>query len=164
MIRLPFGPVITALIASFFGWFRSRAALQLEILALRHQICVLQRSVKRAKLTSADRLFWIWLCSVWPDWRSGIRIMKASTVVGWHRKGFRLFWTWKIRHGKKGRPVVSKEVRELIRTMSRENPLWGAPKIHGELLKIGIGIGETSVSKYMSAQATAIADVEDVSR
>ena len=75
--------------------------------------------------------------------------MKASTVVGWHRKGFRLFWTWKIRRGKPGRPTVPKEIRELIRTMSRDNPIWGAPKIHGELLKIGIEIGETSVSKYM---------------
>ena len=75
--------------------------------------------------------------------------MKAGTVVGWHRKGFRLFWTWKIRSGKPGRPAVSKEVRELIRTMSRENPLWGAPRIYGELLKLGIQIGETSVSKYM---------------
>ena len=149
IIRLPFGPLVSALIVSFSGWFRSRAAIQLEILALRDQIGVLQRSVKRPKLTSADRLLWTWLCSVWPDWRSGIRIIKASTVVGWHRKGFRLFWTWKIRHGKKGRPVVPKDVRELIRTMSRENPLWGAPKIHGELLKLVIEIGETSVSKYM---------------
>ena len=140
---------MTALIASLSGVFRSRAALQLEILALRHQIGVLQRSVKRPKLTTADRLLWAWLCSVWQDWRSGVHIIKASTVVGWHRKGFRLFWTWKIRRGKPGRPGVPKEVRELIRTMSRENPLWGAPKIHGELLKLGIEIGETSVSKYM---------------
>jgi putative transposase len=146
---LPFGAVVTALIASLSGCLRSRAALQLEIIALRHQIGVLQRSVKRPKLTSADRLLWAWLCSVWHDWRSGVHIIKASTVVGWHRKGFRLFWTWKIRHGKPGRPVVPKEVRELIRTMSRENPLWGAPKIHGELLKLGVAIGETSVSKYM---------------
>ena len=70
-------------------------------------------------------------------------------MLGWHRKGFRLFWTWKIRRGKLGRPSVPKEVRELIRTMSRENPLWGAPRIHGELLKLGIEIGETSVSKYL---------------
>jgi putative transposase len=86
---------------------------------------------------------------VWKDWRSGVHIMKASTVVGWHRKGFRLFWSWKIRRGTLGRPTVPKEVRELIRTMSRENPLWGAPRIYGELLKLGIEIGETSVSKYM---------------
>jgi putative transposase len=75
--------------------------------------------------------------------------MKASTVAGWHRKGFRLCWTWKIRRGKLGRPSVSKEVRELIRTMSGESPLWGAPRIHGESLKRGIEIGETSVSKYL---------------
>lgn len=149
IIRLSFWPLITALIASFSGWFQNRAALQLEILALRHQIGVLQRSVKRPKLTSSDRLLWVWLCSVWKDWRSGVHIMKASTVVGWHRKGFRLFWSWKIRRGAPGRPTVPKEVRELIRTMSRENPLWGAPRIYGELLKLGIEIGETSVSKYM---------------
>jgi hypothetical protein len=76
-------------------------------------------------------------------------IVKADTVVAWHRKGFRMFWTWKIRRGKPGRPAVPREVRELIRRMSRENPGWGAPRIHGELLKLGIDIGETSVSKYL---------------
>jgi putative transposase len=149
IVQLPLGHIFTALIAAVSASFRSHAALQLEILALRHQIGILQRSVKRPKLTPADRLLWAWLCSVWQDWRSNVRIMKASTVVGWHRTGFRLFWTWKIRRGKPGRPVVPQEVRELIRTMSRENPIWGAPKIHGELLKLGIEIGETSVSKYM---------------
>ena len=149
IVRLPFGHIFTALIASVSASFRSRAALQLEILALRHQIGVLQRSVKRPKLTPADRLLWAWLSTAWRDWRSGAFIMKASTVIGWHRKGFRLFWTWKIRRGKQGRPAVPKEVRELIRTISRENPIWGAPRIYGELLKLGIEIGETSVSKYM---------------
>ena len=125
--------------------FRSRAALQLEILALYHQLSVVQRSVKRPKLTPADRLLWAWLCAVWNDWQSGVRIVKASIVIGWHPKGFRrLFWAWKVRHGKSGRPAVPKEVRTLIRTMSRENPLWGAPRIHGELLKLSIDIGETS--------------------
>jgi putative transposase len=76
-------------------------------------------------------------------------------VIGWHRKGFRLFWAWKIRHGKFGRPGVPQEIRELIRTMSRENPIWGAPRIHGELLKLGIDVGETSVSKYMVRRRTA---------
>ena len=75
--------------------------------------------------------------------------MKPATVIGWHRKGFRLFWRWKIRSGKPGRPGVSKDIRSLIRRMSRDNPLWGAPRIHGELLKLGIAHGETSVSKYM---------------
>jgi hypothetical protein len=92
---------------------------------------------------------WAWLSAVWNDWQSSVFIIKASTVIGWHRQGFRLFWSWKVRRGKQGRPAVAKEVRQLIRTMSRENPLWGAPRIHGELLKLGIDIGETSVSKYL---------------
>ena len=148
-LRFPFGHLLSALLTTFFASFRSRAALQLEILALRHQLGVLQRSVKRPKLTPADRFLWAWLSAVWDDWQSSVFIVKASTVIGWHRKGFRLFWDWKIRHGKPGRPGVPKEVRQLIRTMSRENPLWGAPRIHGELLKLGIDIGETSVSKYL---------------
>ena len=132
--------------------FKSRAALQVENLALRHQLGVLHRSVKRPKLTSADRLLLAWLCDVWNDWRSALVIAKPETVIAWHRKGFRLFWTWKVRCGQLGRPAVPKDVRELIRKMSRENPLWGAPRIHGELLKLGIDIGETSVAKYMVRQ------------
>ena len=129
--------------------FRSRAALQVEILALRHQLGVLQRSGKRPKLTPADRLLWIWISAVWREWRSSVLLVQAATVIAWHRQGFRLFWSWKIRRGQPGRPSVPQEIRELIRIMSRENPLWGAPRIHGELLKLGIDIGETSVSKYM---------------
>jgi transposase InsO family protein len=94
-------------------------------------------------------MLWAWLCAVWNDWQSGVFIVQASTVLGWHRKGFRLFWAWKVRYGKPGRPRVPKKVRALIRTLSRENPLWGAPRIHGELLKLGIDIGETSVSQYL---------------
>jgi transposase InsO family protein len=129
--------------------FKSRAALQLENLALRHQLGILRRSVKRPKLTSPDRLFWTWLCEVWIDWRSSLVIVKPETVIAWHRQGFRLFWTWKVRRGQPGRPPVSKEIRQLIRKMSRENSLWGAPRIHGELLKLGIDIGESSVGKYI---------------
>jgi hypothetical protein len=127
---------LSALWTAFFASFRSRAALQLEILALRHQLGVLQRSVKRPKLAPADRLLWAWLCAARNDWQSSVLIVKASTVIGWNRQGFRLFWAWKVRHGKQGRPAVPKEVRQLIRAMSRENPLWGAPRIHGELLKL----------------------------
>jgi hypothetical protein len=111
--------------------FKSRAALQLENLALRHQLCVLQRSVKRPKLAPSDRLLWAWLCAVWSGWRSALVIVKPDTVIAWHRKGFRVFWTWKVRHGRPGRSAVAKDVRELIRKLSRENPLWGAPRIHG---------------------------------
>lgn len=142
-------PAFSALWATFLASFRSRAALEFEILALRHQLGVLQRSVKRPKLSNTDRILGVWLSTVWSEWRTSVFIVKAATVIAWHRKGFRLFWTWKVRHGKAGRPMVAHEVRELIRIMSRENPIWGVPHIHGELLKLGIDIGETSVSKYM---------------
>jgi putative transposase len=141
--------VLSAFFASAVFAFRTRAALQLEILALRHQLGVLQRSVKKPKLNRLDRFLWAWICGSWGEWRSALCIVKPETVIGWHRKGFRLFWTWKVRRGQTGRPRVSKEIRELIRQMSRENPIWGAPRIHGELLKLGIDVGETSVSKYM---------------
>src|SRR4051812_14416522 len=104
--RFHFAPVLRAIFAFAIASFRSRAALQLEVLALRHQIGVLQRSVKRPMLTPADRVLWAWLCCVWTGWQSGVFIVKAATVVGWHRKGFGLFWTWKIRRGKPGRPAV----------------------------------------------------------
>lgn len=140
---------LRALLAGFSSLLKSRAALRLENVALRHQIVVLQRSVCRPRLKATDRWFWVLLSRTWEDWRSALVIVKPNTVLAWHRKAFRLFWIWKIRHGKKGRPALSKEVRCSIRRMSHENPGWGAPRIHGELLKLGIDIGETSVSKYL---------------
>ena len=102
--------------------------LRLENLALRQQLAVLRRSApKRLKLTTADRIFWVWLLRVWDDWKSALMIVKAETVVAWHRKGFGLFWAWRIRRGKPGRPRVPQQVRDLIRTMSRNNPRWSAP-------------------------------------
>ncbi len=105
--------------------------------------------MKRPKRTAADRLLWVWLSEVWINWGSALVIVKPETGIAWHRQAFRLFWTWKVRRGQPGRPSVPKDVRELIRKMSRENPLWGPPRIHGELLKLGIDVGETSVGKYM---------------
>jgi putative transposase len=141
---------LTTLFATLSSVFRSRAALQLENLALRHQIGVLQRSArKRLTLTPVDRILWVWLSRAWSGWRSALAIVQPETVLAWHRAGFRRFWTWKVRRGQPGRPVIPREVRDLIRRMCRENPGWGAPRIHGELLKLGIDIGETSVSKYM---------------
>jgi putative transposase len=141
---------LMTLLATLSSIFRSRAALELENLALRHQIGVLRRTAaKRLKLTSADRLLWICLSRLWRGWRSALTIVKPETVIAWHRAGFRLFWTWKVRCGQPGRPIISPEVRALIRKMCRENPSWGAPRIHGELLKLGINVGESSVSKYM---------------
>ena len=130
--------------------FLSRAALHTEILALRQQVAILKRERPRPSLRMVDRLFWVILSRLWPGWCEALVIVKPETVIGWHRKGFRLFWTWKSRGGKPGRPPVSKEVRGLIRRMSRENPLWGAPRIHGELLKLGIEISQAAVSKYLT--------------
>jgi putative transposase len=141
---------LMAILAAVRDCLRTRAALQIEVLALRHQLNVLQRSVKRPKLTDADRFLWARLSRFWTGWRSALVIVKPETVIAWHCKGFRLVWTWKVRRGQPGRPPVSHEIRKLIRQMSRENPLWGAPRIHGERLKLGIDIGETSVGKYMA--------------
>ena len=140
--------VIAACFASLWASFRTRSALQMEILALRHQLGVLQRWVKRPRLTAVDRLFWAGLSDRWAGWRSALGIVKPEIVIG-YRQAFRRFWTWKVRHGRPGRPSIARETRELIRKMRRENLLWGAPRIHGELLKLGIHIGETSVSKYL---------------
>jgi putative transposase len=141
---------ITTLLATVSSIFCSRASLLLENLALRHQIGVLQRSArKRPKLTSGDRLLWICLSRLWGGWHSALAIVKPETVVAWHRAAFRLFWTWKVRRGQPGRPLIPREVRDLIRKMCRENSGWGAPRIHGELLKLGIDIGLSSVGKYM---------------
>ena len=138
------------LAAAVSATFKSRAALQLENLALGHQLGVLQRSLKRPKLAPPDRLLWVWLCAVWSGWRSALIIVKPNSVIAWHRKSFRLFW--KVRRGRPGRPGVPKNVRERIRRLSRENPLWGAPRIHGERLQFGIDVGETSVGKCASSE------------
>src|SRR5579859_4255930 len=130
--------------------FQTRTALQLEIMARRHQINVLRRSQRgRVGLSRADRLFWTLLRRLWPGWRSTLVIVKPETVIRWHRKGFRLFWTWKSRQRQPGRPELTKDTRDLIRRMSLANPLWGAPRIHGELLKLGLEVSETTVAKHM---------------
>jgi hypothetical protein len=113
-LRFRCSPPLLALAAAFLVSFRNRAAPQLEILALHHQLSALQRSVKRPKLTAADRFLWAWLSAVWEDWQPSSVIMTPATVIGWHRKGSGLFWTWKIRRGKPGRPAVPADVRSLI--------------------------------------------------
>src|SRR5262245_19266741 len=142
--------VVVALLQTALLSWRSRAALHVEILALRHQLHVLQRSrPQRIRLTLADRALWVWLSRVWSGWREASVLVKPGTVVAWHRQGFRLFWRWKSRR-RLGRPSVSTELRALIRTMSNANPLWGAPRIHGELRKLGIDVSQATVAKYMS--------------
>ena len=127
--------------------FRSRRALVLENLALRHQLYVLQRPRSRVCVKNRDRLFWVVLSRFWRDWRKPLTIVQPETVVRWHRQGFRLYWRWKSRH--RGRPRTSPEIRDLVRRMALENPLWGAPRIHGEMLKHGLDVAQATVSKYM---------------
>src|SRR5713101_4762707 len=127
--------------------FRSRAVLELEVLALRHQLHVLRRQRPgRRRLIAFDRLLWVWLYRLWPRSLDAIVLVKPATVVQWHRQGFRLFWRWRSRAG---RPSVDRETRDLVRQMNAANPLWGAPRIHGELLKLGIEISQATVAKYM---------------
>jgi putative transposase len=139
-----------AMLGILTAMFKTSAQLRLENLALRLQRTVLRRSVpKWLKLMAADRIFWVWLRRVRYDWKSALMIVKAETVMAWQRKGFRLFWTWRIHHGKPGGLKVPQEVRDLIRTLSHGNPRWGAPRIHGELLKLAIAITDPTVAKYM---------------
>src|SRR5438128_9373432 len=116
--------VLISFLLSFRVYFRTRSDNQLEILALRHQIVVLQRKTPKPKLKPTDVRLWVWLSQCWPRWRSALLVVKPTTVVDWHRRGFRWYWTWKVRHGHVGRPSVAKEARELIRTLSRNNSIW----------------------------------------
>ncbi len=136
--------IIRAVIAGF----KSRRQLALENVALRHQLDVLQRNAKRPPLKPSDRALWALLTRFLPNWRRHLSIVKPDTVIRWHRAGWRLYWRWRSNPGRGG-PKVSIEVRTLIRRMSLENPLWGAPRIHGELNKLGIEVGETTVARYM---------------
>jgi transposase InsO family protein len=141
--------VLLALLWTLRGFAQSRRVLQLEVLAVRHQLQVLDRSrSRRVRLAKPDRWLWIWLSQVWPGWRTALVMVEPATVIAWHRRGFRLLWTWKSRR-RTGRPTVPTAVRSLIRTMSQTNPLWGALQIHGELVKLGIDVSQATVAKYM---------------
>ena len=142
-------PVVVSLVFALRSAARSRAALHIEILALRHQVAVLNRSrPPRLRLTAPDRVLWAWLSQAWSGWRPALVLVKPDTVLAWHRRGFRLFWTWKSRY-RTGRPAAAPEVRALIRRMAAANPVWGAPRIHGELQKLGISVSQATVAKYM---------------
>jgi len=142
--------ILSALIALLSFRFRSRASLELELIALRHQLTVLRRQRPgRPKLFATDRLLWVWLYRLWPQALHAMVLVKPATVVEWHRKGFRLYWRWKSKSGHPGRPRTSTEIRDLIRQMSMANILWGAPRVHGELLKLGIVVSQATVGRYM---------------
>jgi transposase InsO family protein len=135
---------------ALIGLFRSRSSLEAEILVLRHQLNILRRkSPKRPAFGSIDRLVFAGLYGLAPNVLSALAIVRPETVIRWHRAGLRSYWRWKSK-SLGGGPKLSAEVRKLIRDISLANPLWGAPRIHGELLKLGIDVGQTSVGKYMA--------------
>jgi transposase InsO family protein len=141
---------IIYLLATFIAdLFKSRRRLEVENLFLRHQLNVtLRRAPRRVRLGLGDRALMIWMTRMWPSLLGLTRVVQPATILRWHRCGFRAYWRWKSRT-RPGRPRVERELRDLIRRMSEENPLWGAPRIHGELLKLGFKVAESTVSKYM---------------
>ena len=142
---------LAILVRTLRSTIRTQGELALENLALRQQVAVWKVRQPRPQLTATDRLFWVVLSRLWKNWRSSLQVVRPETVVRWHRQGFRRYWAWKSRH-RRGRPAIGTEGRDLIRRMSRANPLWGAPRIHGELLKLGLTVSQATVSKYMPRQ------------
>ena len=140
--------ILSAVVSLFVFRLRSRAALELKLVALQHQLTVLRRRYPgRPQLSSLDRLLWMVLYRICPRVLDTMALVKPATVVEWHRQGFRFYWRWRSR--RPGRPMISSEIRDLIRRMSIANPLWGAPRIHGELLKLGIKISQATVGRWM---------------
>ena len=141
--------MLTLILTGLLRGVQTQHALVLENLALRHQLAVLQRTAPRPRLRPSDRVFWVLLARLWHGWAEVVAIVQPETVIRWQRTGFRLFWARKSRRYGPGRPAVALEVRALIRRMSQANALWGAPRIHGELQKLGLEISQATVSKYV---------------
>ena len=141
-------PFLLSLIAAARVFFQSRTDMAVEVLALRQQVAVLKRRRPRPPLRPLDRLFWTLLRATWSRWKDALVIVQPETVVGWHRASFRLYWRWKSRR-RGGRPRITEEIRVLIRRLAQENSDWGAPKIHGELQKLGFVLSERTVARYL---------------
>src|ERR1700730_12288966 len=138
-----------AVVAYLRSLFLPRHKLALEAVALRQQLAVFKRKQPRPKLDRLDPLFWIVLHRLWAVWSDALMIVKPEAVVCWHRAGFRRFWRWRSQRRRPGRPQANAQIRELIRRMKAENPKWGAPRIHGELLQLGFEVSEPTVSRYL---------------
>jgi hypothetical protein len=140
---------LTQLLLDVRSRFSRRGRLEAENLLLRQQLIVLRRRHPgRVRLWNIDRWLMVWLYRWYPALLDAILIVQPETVIRWHRRGFRAYWRWRSRHFG-GRPRIDAEIRSLIRRMNRENPLWGAPRIHGELLMLGLDVAESTVSRYM---------------
>jgi transposase InsO family protein len=141
---------LLAVLTTFCSLFQSHRRLALENLALRQQLAMLKSSVKRPRASALDRLFWVLFAKYVNRWRAMLHTLHPDTVVRWHREGFRRYWRWKSQRRRVGRPPINREIRSLIHDMQSANVGWGAPRIHGELLKLGIEISQATVSKYMA--------------
>ena len=149
MVATTMSSLLVALFALVASSFRTRAALQAEILALRHQLAVFQNNAPdRLRLQRSDRFLWVLLSRFWSGWRRCLQMVQPDTVLRWHRRAFAWYWTRKSRR-LPGRPEVAANIRDLIRRMRQANPLWGAPRIHGELLKLGIKVAPSTVARYL---------------
>ena len=146
--------VLTLAVALARALFGSRLELLAENLALRQQLAIFKQKRPRPRIAPGDRFFWVLLRRVWRNWANALIVVKPETVVGWQRQGFKLFWRWISRAKNVGRPRIPREVQALIRRMARENG-WGAPRIHGELLKLGLVIDERTVSRYLPRGSTS---------
>ena len=147
--------IVKWLLAYLRSWFRSRNELAMENLALRQQLAAFKLKNPRPSLSDTDRAFWVLLRRLWPNWSNALIVVTPDAVVRWHRKGFRHYWNALSRKGRKpGRPKVNREIRELILRMAAENPTWGAPRIHGELLMLGFDVSERTVSRYLPKKPT----------
>ena len=141
--------ILYALATSICDLFKSRRRLQAENLFLRHQLNIaLRRALPRPRLRDGDRALLVWMARTCPGLLDLAQVVKPETILRWHRAGFKAFWRWKSRN-RAGRPKIDRGLRDLIQRMSRENPLWGAPRIHGELLMLGFDVAQSTVSKYM---------------
>jgi hypothetical protein len=143
--------------------FKTQARLEAGILVLRHQLNLLRRQVpSKPRLTVTDRLIFVWLYRLFTPVLGALSMIEPETVIRWHRMGFRLYWRWKSR-SRGGRPQIPGEIRHLIREMSLANRLWGAPRIHGELFKLGIEVAQSTVAKYMARSGRGRSHLEDFS-
>src|SRR5215510_9409082 len=140
--------IVSILLASIGTWFRSRVSMQIEIVALRHQIAVYKQTIARPRLRPSDRWLWAWLSRLWPGWQDALAFVQPRTVITWQQQRFRDHGRRLSQHGKPGRPALAQEVRQLIRDMWQANPTWGSPRIVGELRKLGIEVAKSTVETY----------------
>src|SRR5437879_1844577 len=151
------------LLGTLRSTIRTHRELALENLALRQQLAVWKARQPRPRLTAMDRIFWVVLSRLWKGWRNSLQVVRPETVVGWHRQGFRRYWAWKSRR-RRGRPAIRTELRDLIRRMSRANPLWGAPRIHGERRLVHFNVTEHPSSDWTGRQLIEACGLEEAPR